>query len=74
MPVRSRAATRSGAGRSTRVARRAASLKAAIDEAGAVYLPERLHAVRIAVKKLRYAVELEHEIAGDEKLTPTCAC
>ena len=27
-------------------------------EAGAVYLPERLHAVRIALKKLRYGLEL----------------
>lgn len=51
-----------------RIVRRAASLKAAIDEAGSVYLPERLHTVRIAVKKFRYAVELEHEIAGDDKL------
>ena len=30
-----------------------------------VYLPERLHAVRIAVKKFRYAVELEAEMSGD---------
>ncbi|MEO8258663.1 MAG: CHAD domain-containing protein [Acidobacteriota bacterium] len=71
VPVRSQAATRGwrwaiGA----RIARRATSLKAAIDDAGSVYLPERLHAVRIAVKKFRYAVELEHEISGDEKLTP----
>ena len=34
-------------------------------DAGAVYLPERLHAVRIAVKKLRYAVELSTEAAGE---------
>jgi CHAD domain-containing protein len=33
-------------------------------DAGAVYLPGRLHAVRIALKKLRYAVELATEIAG----------
>jgi CHAD domain-containing protein len=71
VPVRSQAATRGwrwaiGA----RIARRAASLKAAIDEAGSVYLPERLHTVRVAVKKFRYAVELEHEISRDEKLTP----
>ena len=71
VPVRRQAATRGwrwaiGA----RIARRGASLKAAINDAGSVYLPERLHAVRIAVKKFRYAVELEHEIAGDGKLTP----
>jgi len=29
-----------------------------------VFLPERLHTVRIAMKKLRYAVELSTEISG----------
>ena len=52
-----------------RVARRAARLTSAIDEAGAVYLPERLHTVRIALKKLRYAAELAADISGD-KVTP----
>jgi CHAD domain-containing protein len=33
-------------------------------KAGAVYLHERLHAVRIALKKLRYAVELSAEASG----------
>jgi CHAD domain-containing protein len=71
VPVRSQAATRGwrwavGA----RIARRGAALKAAIDDAGSVYLPDRLHAVRVAVKKFRYAVELEHDISGGEKLTP----
>jgi CHAD domain-containing protein len=47
-----------------RVARRASRLASAIDSAGAVYLPERLHAVRIAVKKLRYGVELSAEASG----------
>lgn len=47
-----------------RIARRATALKGAIDEAGAVYLPERLHAVRIALKKLRYAIELSVELAA----------
>lgn len=46
-----------------RVARRAATLATAISGAGTVYLPERLHAVRIAVKKLRYALELSTEVA-----------
>ena len=44
-----------------RVARRAGRLGDAIEEAGAVYLPERLHVVRIAVKKLRYALEVASE-------------
>jgi CHAD domain-containing protein len=47
-----------------RVSRRASTLKAAIEEAGAVYLPERIHGVRLALKKLRYGVELATETAG----------
>ncbi len=49
-----------------RIARRAASLGAAIRDAGTVYLPDRLHAVRIALKKLRYALELAAEVAGEK--------
>lgn len=44
------------------VARRARRLAAAIDHAGGVYLPDRLHAARIAAKKLRYALEVEREL------------
>jgi CHAD domain-containing protein len=51
-----------------RIHRRGSELKAAIEDAGAVYLPERLHAVRIALKKFRYAVELASEIASDKRL------
>ena len=47
-----------------RLARRSARLAAAIEDAGAVYLPGRLHAVRIALKKMRYAIELSLESAG----------
>jgi CHAD domain-containing protein len=47
-----------------RVSKRARRLTEAIADAGAVYLPERLHAVRIALKKLRYAIELSAEAAG----------
>jgi CHAD domain-containing protein len=47
-----------------RLERRATRLAAAIHDAGAVYIPERLHAVRIALKKLRYAFELSNEVAG----------
>jgi CHAD domain-containing protein len=47
-----------------RVSRRASTLKAAIEEAGALYLPERLHRVRLALKKLRYGVELAVETSG----------
>ncbi|HWF84721.1 MAG TPA: CHAD domain-containing protein [Vicinamibacterales bacterium] len=48
-----------------RIARRAESLQRAIADAGAVYLPERLHTVRIAVKKLRYALEIAAEAASE---------
>jgi len=39
-------------------------LTACIDHAGVLYAVDRLHAVRIAAKKLRYALELEGEIRG----------
>jgi CHAD domain-containing protein len=41
-----------------RLARRAARSRTAIEAAGALYLPEPLHDVRIALKKLRYTAEL----------------
>ena len=47
-----------------RIAHRAEKLGTAIDDAGAVYLPERLHVVRLGVKKLRYALELFAEANG----------
>jgi CHAD domain-containing protein len=50
-----------------RVARRAQTLRATMAAAGAVYLPERLHEVRLALKKLRYAVELSADANGTRK-------
>jgi CHAD domain-containing protein len=47
-----------------RVTHRALALKTALAEAGSLYLPERLHAVRIALKKLRYAREVVAEASG----------
>jgi CHAD domain-containing protein len=44
------------------VARRAERLGRAIHRAGSLYVPQRLHAVRIAAKKLRYALEIEREL------------
>lgn len=41
-----------------RVRARALALEMAIDRAGTLYDPDRLHAVRIAGKKLRYALEV----------------
>jgi CHAD domain-containing protein len=53
-----------------RLARRAGRVRAAIEATGAVYVPERLHGVRLAAKKLRYAAELaadapRHRITAD---------
>ena len=45
-----------------RAARRAEDVRAAIDNAAGIYLADRLHAVRIAVKKLRYAMEIAREL------------
>lgn len=41
-----------------RLMRRAKALAAALDEAGPMYVPDRLHDVRISTKKLRYALEI----------------
>lgn len=46
-----------------RAARRAVRLRSAIENAGSIYLPDRLHKVRIAVKKLRYAMELARQVS-----------
>ena len=48
----------------TRIVRRARAVRAASAAAGTIYVPERLHALRIAIKKLRYAVELVPETPG----------
>jgi CHAD domain-containing protein len=47
-----------------RISRRALALRHAIDETGSVYLAERLHGTRIALKKLRYGLELHVEARG----------
>ena len=49
-----------------RLMRRAKRLATALDEAGPIYAPERLHDVRISTKKLRYALEIARDagVAG----------
>ena len=47
-----------------RVVRRARAVLDASAAAGTIYVPERLHALRIAIKKLRYALELLPPVAG----------
>jgi len=44
-----------------RIARRGKRLERAVDAAGQIYAPEGLHAVRIAAKKFRYALEIADE-------------
>jgi CHAD domain-containing protein len=46
---------------STRIVKRTRRLAAAVEAAGQLYQPERLHEVRIAAKKLRYGLELAAE-------------
>jgi CHAD domain-containing protein len=43
---------------SSRVVERAGGVVAALAECGTLYAPDRLHRLRIAIKKLRYALEL----------------
>ena len=45
-----------------RAAGRADRLRTAVENAAAIYLPDRLHDVRIAIKKLRYALEVSREL------------
>jgi CHAD domain-containing protein len=45
----------------TRLMKRAKALGAAVADAGQMYAPERLHTVRITVKKLRYGLEIAAE-------------
>jgi CHAD domain-containing protein len=52
-----------------RLGERALALRAAIGHAGALFLSDRLHAVRIAMKKLRYSLEL----AGEARVAATGA-
>jgi len=47
-----------------RLERRAARLVSAVQDAGTIYIPERLHVLRIALKKLRYASELASDVSG----------
>ena len=53
----------------TRLMRRAKALGVAIEDAGPLYAPERLHEVRISTKKLRYALEIARD-AGVAAATP----
>jgi CHAD domain-containing protein len=45
-----------------RIARRVRALELAVERAGSLYAVQALHEVRIAVKKLRYTLELAHDM------------
>ena len=45
-----------------RCGRRAVRLRGAIEQAAGIYVPDRLHEVRIRVKKFRYAMELARDL------------
>ncbi len=55
---------------SLRMSARAGQLRDAVDAAGVLYVPDRLHAVRIAAKKLRYAFELAAEAGVTRRHAP----
>jgi CHAD domain-containing protein len=57
----------------SRLARRAGDVTKTIEAAGTLYSPDRLHAVRISVKKLRYALELARLFAGRDDVAPALA-
>lgn len=44
-----------------RVMRRAKCVATALEDAGSLYVPERIHDVRTSTKKLRYALEIAHD-------------
>jgi CHAD domain-containing protein len=51
-----------------RAGRRAVRMRIAIGCAGGLYAPERLHGVRVAAKKLRYALEVDRELTRSRAL------
>lgn len=51
-----------------RAARRAMALRGEVRQTGGLYVSERLHAVRVAAKKLRYALEVDRELTGSRAM------
>ena len=47
----------------TRIGEHARALREAVEHAGGLYFPNRLHGVRVAIKKLRYTAEASAELA-----------
>lgn len=53
-----------------RMSARGTQLRDAVEAVGVLYVPERLHAVRIAAKKLRYGFELAAEAGATQRRAP----
>lgn len=47
---------------------RAAATTEAIEHATGVYFPDRVHEARIAIKKMRYAMEIAHELGSGDRI------
>ena len=62
MPLTTQAAQALVADVEARCGRRAVRLRDAIEHAAGIYVPDRLHEVRIRVKKFRYAMELARDL------------
>ena len=56
-----------------RIERRSEDLCQAVVEAGALYISDRVHCVRIAAKKLRYALELSQD-TGEARIRSSQSC
>jgi CHAD domain-containing protein len=67
-PTRARDPKRAAEARA-RARGRAGRLALSIERAAGLYVPDRLHEVRIAVKKLRYTLELEQTFSGSRATT-----
>jgi CHAD domain-containing protein len=62
VPLTTQAAQSLFADAEARCGRRAVRLRGAIEQAAGIYVPDRLHEVRIRVKKFRYAMELVRDL------------
>jgi len=69
VPLTTQAARAMVADVEARCGRRAARLRGAIEQAAGIYVPDRLHEVRIWVKKLRYVMELAQDLRSARRTT-----
>jgi CHAD domain-containing protein len=67
---RGRGAAKYASAARSRAGRRADRLRAVVERASGMYLPDRLHDIRIATKKLRYTLEMSRPRAGARTRSP----